>query len=467
MFLIRSGEVDVRRSVRAVVVCGLVATTMLAAACGSGGGSSKSASPTTTAPSGKPADTLGVGTGVSATEITLGVSLIDFTCIPKSFVDSVYVNQPQAYNAFIDDINEKGGINGRKIKPVYKSICPLQPAAAVSACTTLTDDTKAFAVIGSMYDPTGDAQLCLTEQHKTVLITDGLSQEMIDKAPPGLLLTPGITADRRLKVIMSLLKSQRTLAGKKVAVLTETTATARVDAVVDPALQAMGVKTGTRAVLSISGADTTAAQSQLDSFLEKWKTEHVNALVLVGSAASSKQFVDKIKGAIPDMELVADTTGVETGGQDDVKAHVVPNPYDGIITAEGRIGLEHSQTPNYTYCKAIYEKQTGIKIPLPNIVVKLKNGQQNDIYGNAEDACSYVTMFADIAKRVGPNLNNANWTSTVDNFGKVEVKNTDHASLHAGKYDADDTYGLVAFDPKIPPNGEWRHVTPVQNVSGS
>ena len=29
--------------------------------------------------------------------------------------------------------------------------------------------------------------------------------------------------------------------------------------------------------------------------------------------------------------------------------------------------------------------------------------------------------------------------------------NTDYASLHAGKYDADDTYGLVAFDPTIGP----------------
>ena len=33
-----------------------------------------------------------------------------------------------------------------------------------------------------------------------MLITDGLTQEMIDKAPPGLLLTPDITADRQLKV---------------------------------------------------------------------------------------------------------------------------------------------------------------------------------------------------------------------------------------------------------------------------
>ena len=45
--------------------------------------------------------------------------------------------------------------------------------------------------------------------------------------------------------------------------------------------------------------------------------------------------------------------------------------------------------------------------------------------------------------------------------------NTDFASLHAGKYDADDTYGLVAFDPSIKPNGDWKHLTPAENVSGS
>ena len=86
---------------------------------------------------------------------------------------------------YINNINEHGGINGRKIVPVFKEICPVQPAAALAACTSFTDDDHVFAVIGSMYDPTGDAQLCIAKQHKTPLITDSLTQEMIDKAPPG------------------------------------------------------------------------------------------------------------------------------------------------------------------------------------------------------------------------------------------------------------------------------------------
>ena len=117
-----------------------------------------------------------------------------------------------------------------------------------------------------------------------------------------------------------------------------------------------------------------------------------------------------------------------------MKAHIVPNPYDGIITAEGRIGLEHSKTPNYTYCKTIFEKQTGIKIPLPNVVVKLPNGQQNNIYGNAEDACSYVTMFQDIARarRQEPEQHQLDEHRRTTS-APVKVMNTDCASLHAGQ----------------------------------
>ncbi len=284
------------------------------AACGSGTSNGKSVATTTRGTNAKPVDVPGVGPGVTDDTIKLGVSLIDFDCIPKAFVDSIYVDQPAAYDVYIDNINENGGINGRKLDArvqvhlsaaARRARCPHAPRSPTTARCSRSS--------GRCTTRPGDAQLCVTKQHETVLITDGLSQEMIDQAPPGLLLTPGITADRRLQVIMSLLKTQHILDGKKVAVLTETTATARVDDVVKPALDDIGVQQGSDAVLSISGSDTTSAQTQLDSFIEKWKSEHVDALILVGPAVSSKQFVNKVKGAIPDLQLVADTTGSGVG----------------------------------------------------------------------------------------------------------------------------------------------------------
>jgi hypothetical protein len=74
-------------------------------------------------------------------------------------------------------------------------------------------------VIGEFGQITNDIPLCVTKQHQRPLVTYGLTQDMIDKAPPGLLVTPDILPDRRVKVIMSLLKTRRTFAGKTVAIL--------------------------------------------------------------------------------------------------------------------------------------------------------------------------------------------------------------------------------------------------------
>ena len=157
------------------------------AACG---GSSKSGSSSTTAQRGTESTALGVG--VTPTEIKLGVALIDFNCV-KDFVDSIRINQDQVYQAFIDDVNAKGGINGRKIVAVYDNYCPINTAGPLSVCTKLTEDDKVFAITGNFFDSSGDGQTCVTKQHQRVLLSFNLTQAIIDKAPPGLLLYAGAT----------------------------------------------------------------------------------------------------------------------------------------------------------------------------------------------------------------------------------------------------------------------------------
>jgi ABC-type branched-subunit amino acid transport system substrate-binding protein len=446
----------------------MVGMLVAAAACSS---SAHPGAPTTTRPAGDattsnvPTDT-SLGTGVTATEIKVGVMMIDFSCI-ESFVDSVQPEQQRAFQVYVDDINARGGINGRTVVPVFKSYCPLNLATELTACTSLTDDDKVFAVVGTFYDPNGNAQLCFAKQHRTILVGSPLTQALIERGPPGFMLTTDITSERRLRVITALLKQKGTLAGKKVAVVDIAADHARVKSVVTPALRDLGVQRGADATLTIAGADTVAALAQLDSFVEHWKSDGTNALILVGEEVSSKQFVEKIKGALPSMLLISDTTSVLDGARDEQKAHVSPNPYDGIITAEGQTGIEHTKTPHFAYCRDIWEKATAIKVPSPNVVVKLPNGKQNDIYSEVEDACASTTFFATIAKRVGPFLDDANWVNTVNDYGAIDDTSTIYASIHRGKYDADDTYGLVAYDPTVGDAGDWKHLTPVQNVSGT
>ena len=152
-----------RRDRRKVFVAAVAVIAVVAlAACGSGTGTTKGTSapttPPTTGANAPVVKTLGVG--VTADTIKLGVALVDFKAI-KQFTDTIRTNaeQKQIYKIYIDDINAKGGIAGRKIVPVYKFYAPLGTAQIVPLCTTFAQDDNVFAVVGTFIDFSGDADL--------------------------------------------------------------------------------------------------------------------------------------------------------------------------------------------------------------------------------------------------------------------------------------------------------------------
>src|SRR5262249_30838202 len=163
------------------------------------------------------------------------------------------------------------------------------------------------------------------------------SQALMDKAPPGMMLSPGATPERNDRVLLKLIKDQNTLAGKKVALLAGSANRKVAQDSIIPGLKSLGVETGTPALLNIgTSGDTTSAQDQLDSFIEKWKSEGVNAVFLSGDEASAKQFVQKIRQQLgADTMLLSDTYTVINSARDEKAAGVNPNPYEGIITAGG------------------------------------------------------------------------------------------------------------------------------------
>src|SRR5438552_3765230 len=212
-----------------------------------------------------------LGIGVTKDTIKIGVGLIDYDLI-KDIPDltEIRLNQQQIYQAFFDYFNEHGGVAGRKLVPVYKKYLPVGSTATLAACTGWADDDKVFAVTGTFYDPAGESQLCVTQQHKRVLLTFDVDQSMLDKAPPGLLVTPASTPQRAVKVLVELLKKRKTFDGKTVAVLGQMKSSDIVKNSIVPDLKAAGVKLGSTGLLNIQGTDTTQAEPQLDSSIEKW-----------------------------------------------------------------------------------------------------------------------------------------------------------------------------------------------------
>jgi ABC-type branched-subunit amino acid transport system substrate-binding protein len=450
-------------------VIGLLAVLAVAlAACGSGTQSSGGTTPTTASTSATGAYTVvkTLGQGVTDSTIKLGIALVDFKCIAP-YVNYTRVDEYKVYDAFINDINAHGGVAGRKLVPDYKTFCPIVPAPALALCTTFTEDDHVFAVLGDFVDLTGQAQPCLAKQHNTILFSFQLTKENLESAPGGMMIGFNATQERRVGITLELLKKEGTLEGKTVAILGESTTKQLVSSVLEPGLKDSGAKLGSTAILTIAGSDTTAAQSQLQSFVEKWKTEGVDTIYLSGLQVSAKQFVPALVKAMPGVQLISDNISVGQYGQDMQNSGVRPNPYNGIITTAGLSAKDYDQTDNWKTCAAIYEKAFHQTAPNQESVIPGPDGHTLDVSGSITDACTELTMFHDIGTRVGKYLNNANWINAVNNYGKIRVMVVKYGSLHTGKYDADDTAALVKFDSSIPPQGDWHYLTPVEDVSGN
>ncbi len=444
-------------------MAGILLAAMAISACGSG---TSSAKPQSTTPGSTTPNDTSLGVGVTNDSIKLGISLVNFDCI-KQYTDTIRLGQRAVYEAFIKDINSKGGVDGRKIVPDIKEYCPLTNQQILTYCTAFTQDDKVFAVLGTFIDFSGDAQTCIAKQQKRLLVTFDLTQAIMDRSPAGYIVTPGSVPERSVNILLDLAGKEKLLDGKTVAVLGDSNVKSVVTNSIEPGLKKLGVKTGSTAILSISGGDTTVPQSQLDSFIEKWKTEGVNAIFMSGNYASAKQFVEKIRQRMPDVMLLADTTNTLAQAQQEQSAGVKPNPYEGLITAGGLTPKESDESTNWKFCADIYKKETGKDAEGAQQTIKSADGKNIiDNHGTISDACQLLWFFHDIGAKVGKYLNNNNWVNTVNTYGHVVNRGSgDYSSIHTGKYAADDNWRLQKYDSTVGDTGNWVPITPLQNIS--
>jgi hypothetical protein len=171
---------------------------------------------------------------------------------------------------------------------------------------------------------------------------------------------------------------------------------------------------------------------------------------------------------MPNVTLISDITDGLTYGQEEKKAGRNPDPYEGIISANGPTAHEYDQSANWAQCAAIYKQETGKDAPNAEAIIPIADGKTLDTYGSFNDACQLVTMFHDIAAKVGKYLNVNNWVHTADTYGPIRnLGGGIYASLRTGKYDVSDTFRLEEFDSSIGAKGNWKPITPLEDITGS
>ncbi|MDI2129384.1 ABC transporter substrate-binding protein [Yinghuangia seranimata] len=231
-----------------------------------------------------------VAPGVTADSIKIGITYPDLDSV-KQFVNIDHGPYEAAYNALIKKINDAGGINGRKIVPVFGKINLISPAAAQETCVKLTQDEKVFAVLGNF---NGDEPLCYVQTNKTAAIGGQLTAKRYAQAQ-----APWFSDTRGGDEVgdgMALFNKDNGLAGKKVAVLSNVNEQAVMKDTVIPALQKLGITPVETGVLDAPATDAAAIGQQTGVFIQKFQASGVDTIVVVGSmGASFPQVLEQTK----------------------------------------------------------------------------------------------------------------------------------------------------------------------------
>lgn len=112
--------------------------------------------------------------GVTEHSINVVFPVVNLTALASILgfsEDYEYKEQAQAINLFVGQINESGGIDGRKINAIISYFTPTNTAQMRALCKDWTAGSPAaFAVLDGVGTWSGDNELCITEEGHTPFI---------------------------------------------------------------------------------------------------------------------------------------------------------------------------------------------------------------------------------------------------------------------------------------------------------
>jgi hypothetical protein len=359
-----------------------------------------------------------ISPGVTADTIKIGFVYPDLSVV-RQYVNIDHGDYQAVFTALVNKVNAAGGINGRKIVPVFGAVNVISPAGAQDTCVHLTQDEKVFAVLGSL---NADDALCYVQTHKTLTIGGDLNAQRYVKAQ-----APWFSDLRGGDAVGDGLKQfDNGLAGRKVAVIGYTADQYTMNSVVAPALKKLGVTPVATAVMDAPITDPAAVAQQVGVFIQKFQSVGADTVVVVGGAA----------GGFPaQLEKTTYRPQLLFTDLSQAAAYSLSSGKHDFSTLKGAealsVGVDWNNAPNedcIATVEAAIPAEKG-KIVNPSTVPAGK-----PTYGTSENvACRYLDLFTAIATKAGKDLTYASFQQAALSLGSIQLPGyTDKATYTAG-----------------------------------
>ena len=367
--------------------------------------------------------------GITPSSIKLGVLIpadnSEKTGGSGTSFSSVVGSPKQQWTAYLDEVNSKGGILGRKLEPVFREYDGLDLDAQRAACVYLTEQAKVFAIVnsGGFY---GDPILCVTQQHKTPFI--GQAGEALDfyQKSNGLYFSTTPNKDRVLRNLVVAALRDGVFRGKKVGILSREGIDAiPVDRSLKPELKADGITITYEARIS---SDDSAAQSQIPLEVQQMRQKGVDLIMLETGLIVANVFAQQADSQRYYPQYL--TSDFASGGAD---IYTIGMPasfagsltYTALRTGEARAGMP--EPPTDAACRKVFERRTGHTLD-----------RTTTEYSLTVTACGILTQFAQAMGAAGANPTRHLLSEALQSLGSWNVPFSGAGSWARGKFDAPD-----------------------------
>lgn len=374
--------------------------------------------------------------GVTADRVKLGLLLTDLgnpTGLAIGPGISVEEQQKQ-WQAYIDDLNQHGGIAGRLIDPVYRNATILNKDQMRATCIQLAKDDKVFAVLDAGGAAIGELPQCYTAENGLPLLGGGAAGLWDDSfaSSRGLLFIMHQRGSRMMRSFAAELDRSGRLKGKTCGILADEFqgASPKGGEALQKELETRGCKVADRETMS---ADLSTGASQIPLAVQQMRSKGVDSVMLLANPVYATQFVQSASSQSykPDYNLTD-----WLGGTTDFAVQNMPADFEGSVgVTSGRLGESRANMPEIpegAACRQIYERRTG---------QPLDRSQQG--YTIAQTACSELQLFAKAGAALGPNLTRAGLAGALMRLGAFTPGYQSPGSFSTGKPDLADSVRTV------------------------
>ncbi len=402
--------------------------------------------------------------GVSATEINVVFPVVAINSLAGQLgfaEDKEYNEQIPAIHLFVNQINDAGGINGRKINPIIASFDPENDANMQALCEQWTQGSPAaFAVVDGIGTWTGTNQLCVTQQGHTPLISAwSTTTDWTNLGSPYLWWTGPDMAPVLAATVQWGLSSGRLGHGKKVGVVVSDQA-ADQDALNDflmPDLKKAGI---TPEVETVAGNpdETSTTNSDAQLAVERFKSSGVqsvfpllpeNAFFPYLASEASQQYAPQL--LLSDYQstvevalgLIPTPYEAELNGQEGVTTETLGGFDDNRPESEG--GYDPGVRSCYNTWHAYHPK------PIAGTTSFYIEEQ-----GPIQAWCGAIRLFATAAKDAGKNLNRRTFAEAMSKITNYPGTLSPVWSFGTNKYYGPTQYQVVKVHNNVPPSSQCK-----------